>query len=132
METSKPVFREAAGSSMAGQLSPNGRLFTTGDAARASIRESETGSIVVELPYIGNFHWLDARTAVGNMRLSDHDSAYLIDFASGREIAITQLGAAMERAAAVRGVDDQFVIFTHLGATKIRLDRSALEPDITP
>lgn len=131
METSRSVFREPAGSGKIGQLSPNGRLFTTGDAGRTSIRESETGETLVELPYVGNFQWLDARTAVGNKKGSDRESAYLIDFVSGREVPITQLGTTVQRAVAVRGVDDQFVVLTHRGATKIRLDRTALEPGVT-
>jgi hypothetical protein len=133
IETSRPLLREPAASSKIGQLSPNGRLFTVGDNDRLRIRDSETGAVVAELPLVRwhTFHWLDNRTAIYNRSGSGAEKPFLIDFASGKEVPIPWLSSGVQRATAVAGADNQYVVFSGATITKIAFERGGVEPSVS-
>jgi hypothetical protein len=131
-ETSKPVFREPAASAKIGQLSPNGRLFTVGDGERTRIRDTETGTVLVELPSVRSytFHWLDARTAIF-VRNAGGEKPFLIDFTSGAEVPVPWLSGGIQRASAVPGTPDQYVVLDGRSLTKVALQRGGVQPEVS-
>lgn len=132
LESSRVIFREST-SAKAGQLSPNGRLFTTGEGDFTRIRETETGNVVAELPSVRSptFQWLDARTAAYNRIVVGSDKATLVDFDSGKEVPVTWVSSGLQRAVAVRAVEGQYVLLAGNAITKVALDRKAAEPVVS-
>ena len=124
LETGKIIYREAKTSPHPhpGFLSPNGRLFTWGDGeGRVKICESETGSIVGEIPWthVQNFHWLDSRYAIYSRK--DAGRALLIDFASGKEIPVAGVLGPVQRVVRVPASDNQYVVVTNRAMIKIEI-----------
>lgn len=129
-ESMKPMFREAKGSTTLGFLSPNGRLFTIGEGDRLKIRDTESGTFIAEIPSVRafEFHWLDERTALYNKRNSG--KASFIDFQTGKEIPVEAIIGGVQRAVRVPGVENQYVLFSYRGVTKIELVRDKAEPEV--
>lgn len=129
-ETSKPVFREARSSATSGNLSPNGRLFTTGEGENLKIRDAQSGAVLVELKSTRHFefHWVDERTAFYNK--SDSGKAMLIDLVSGTEIPLMAANGGVQRVAPVPKVSNQYVLFAGAAVTKIEVMRDKPDPEI--
>jgi hypothetical protein len=130
-ESTKPMFREPRGAAV-GKISPNGRLFVTGDAsgAQLKIRDSESGVAIAEIPLVRffEFHWLDVHTAIFISR--DSRKTFLLDFDAGQEITVEGISSGFDQAVQVPGVQDQYVLFTHAGVSKIQLVRGQTEPEV--
>lgn len=79
LKDSAVLFREKrARNSVYGALSPNGRLFLSGDATKSSVRSTETGEALVDLPDVQAYtvKWFGQRRGVvclapGRSRHSD-------------------------------------------------------------
>lgn len=129
-ESMKPMFRETKGSTTLGSLSPNGRLFTTGEGDRLKIRDTESGTVIAEIPSVRafEFYWLDERTALYNK--SNSGKAFFIDFQTGKEIPVEAIIGGVQRAVRVPGVENQYVLFSYRGVTKIELFRDKAEPEV--
>jgi hypothetical protein len=127
----KILFQEVRGSAVLGYPSPNGRLFTFVEENNLQVRESETGRIAAEFsPTRAHlFHWLDYRTAVYSTR--DFTQNFLVDFSSGAEIAIPLLkGHVLFRAIHAPGSENEYILFSSRGVTKIELVRRESEPGV--
>jgi hypothetical protein len=127
IDSGRSLFREARGtrSPLGGFPAANGQVFATSDGDRLKIRESESGAVVLELPFVRaySFLWIDHRTALYNR--SDSGRAYIVDLATGREavLSIVEGGLSVQNAQAVPGTENQYVLFTHRGVTKVELQR---------
>jgi hypothetical protein len=124
------MFREAKGSTTLGSLSPNGRIFTTGEGDRLKIRDTESGTVIAEIPSVRGFefYWLDERTALYNK--SNSSKAFFIDFQTGKEIPIEAVIGGVQRAVRVPQVENEYVLFSYRGVTKIELVRGKAEPEV--
>lgn len=129
-ESMKPMFRETKGSTTLGSLSPNGRLFTTGEGDRLKIRDTESGTVIAEIPSVRafEFYWLDERTALYNK--SNSGKAFFIDFKTGKEIPVEAIIGGVQRAVRVPGADNEYVLFSYRGVTKVELVRGKAEPEV--
>ena len=103
-----------------GQLSPNGRLFTSFGKNGLRIRSAETGETLLELPKTGlhEFHWLDNRTAI----LEEDAAVKVFDFVSNTEIPVKEL-MAVTRAFRVGGTRDQYLVFSGNTVSKVEIRR---------
>lgn len=130
-ETSKPLFRENKGSSNSGAISPNGRLFTTGDSDGLKIRDAQSGSVLIELKTMRayDFQWLDARTLFFNKR-GDSGKAVLVDLESGTEMPLPMVNGGVQRVVPVPKVENQYVLFSGRAVTKVEVIRNKLEPEV--
>jgi hypothetical protein len=135
-ESLQPLFSESKASGRVGNLSANGRLFTSSDNARGTrIRETESGAVLAEMASVQpqNFFWLDSHTALYYTDASQTPArAVLVDLASGHEVPIPALSTAggFQHVAREPGSNNQFVLFTYRGMTKIELLRDKAEPAI--
>jgi hypothetical protein len=125
----KTLYKESKESSTLGVLSPNGKLFTVGEGNKLKIRESETGNVIAEIPSVRvhQFFWADDRTAFYS---AVDGKAFLVDFSTGKEVALQTNRGGVQFAAKLSGKDNQYVLFAHQLVTKIELDRSKPEPDV--
>lgn len=130
-ESTRPMFRESLGA-MIGPISPNGRLFVTGESSGnvLRVRESETGSTVVELPMVRpyQFHWLDSKVAMFVAR--DSSKTVLLDFETGQQVVVQGIAQGFNRAAPVPDAEGEYVLMTHSGVTKIQLVRSQSDSEV--
>lgn len=129
-DSMKPIFRETKGSTTVGSLSPNGRLFTTGEGDRLKIRDTESGAVIAEIPSVRSFefYWLDERAALYNK--SNSDNPFFIDFQTGKEIPVRGVIGGVQRAVRVPRAENEYVLFSHRGVTKIELVRGKAEPEV--
>lgn len=126
LDSSRALFRESRGTSPSvGFPAANGQVFATSDANHLKIRGSESGAVVLELPLVRaySFLWIDHRTVLYNK--SDSGRSFLVDLSTGREVALSALDGAVgvQSAHPVPGVENQYVLFTNRGVTKVELDR---------
>lgn len=130
-ESTKPIFREPLGAGV-GAISPNGRLFVTGEnnGDLMKIRDSESGATVAEVsmvrPY--QFHWLDSQVAIFLAR--DSIKTVLLDFTTGQQVPVQGVGYGFDRAVRVPGAEGEYVLFGHGGVSKIQLVRGQTEPEV--
>jgi hypothetical protein len=107
------------------QPSANGRLFAESEPRTLSIKETETGRTLLEVPDIAGYQWvwLDQRTAVslGGSRVR------FVDFSRGQFIQ-TELPSMFGRALAVPGKTDHYVLIEGSQAVEVEL----LQRDTTP
>lgn len=127
--TSKLISSEARGGALVGMLSPNGRLYVTGDGKSIKIKSVETGSVIDEinsvLPY--QLYWLDDHTAAYSQRGS---KATLLDFASGNEIPIPSVTGLLWHAKKMPDIPQQYAFFFHHEVAVIELDRTEREATV--
>ena len=130
-ESTKPMFREPLGATL-GPISPNGRLFTSGDITGnvLNIRDSESGTTVAEVPMVRphQFHWLDSQVAIFTSR--DSNKTALLDFATGTQVSVQGISNGINRATRVPGAEGEYVLFGNGGVTKIQLIRGQSEPEV--
>ena len=126
VQTGDTIYRESKGSGFphAGVLSPNGRLFLTGSEGKVKICESESGAVLVELPWtrMMDFHWLDARRAVYSPYQNESKGkVFLLDFASGKETPLPWLHGPVEKVMPVSESKGQFVVATQRALSRVEL-----------
>lgn len=126
----KILFSEKKNDQSIGRLSPNGRIFITGRDNTISLRESETGVVLVDIPFTRphQFEWLDDRTAF--YKNSDSGNDLIIDFDSGLEITAASDRSNAEKAIAAPNTKDTYILFDRGVLTKIRLDRRKTHPSL--
>jgi hypothetical protein len=130
LETSKQIFREAKSSATSGSLSPNGRLFTTGEGDNLKIRDAQSGAVLAELKSVRyfEFHWVDERTAFYNK--SDSSKAVLIDLVSGSEIPLSVTNGGVQRVVPVPKSSNQYVLLAWQAVAKIEVMRDKPNPEV--
>lgn len=130
LKDSAVLFREKrARNSVYGALSPNGRLFLSGDATKSSIRSTETGEALVDLPDVQAYavKWLGSHAVLFASRPGDRVTQTLVaDFKNGRELAVPGLIPHYSQVVPVPGVPNQFVVLART-LTKIELPSSPTE-----
>ncbi len=121
IDSQKSILRELKGSSVISSITPNGRLFITGETNRLKIRETESGAVIAELNGIRpqEFHWLDGMTALYNKIGSE--KTFLMDFSTGKEIPVQAINKHVTRVARMPQTTNQFAAFSAKGITKIEL-----------
>lgn len=130
MATSKLVMSEAKGMDQSGPISPNGRLFVVGGSGVLRIKDVETGDVVAEIDSVRpfEFHWLDEHTAVYSIT---PNKTYLVDFDSGQEIAVPDIGAGyLFRGVRVPGEENRYIFLFGIAVAEFELDRSKVIPEV--
>lgn len=127
--TSKQIFRYQVAPGQPGSLSPNGRLFTSNDNGHLSIRDSQTGIAIANIPSVWpwEFHWLDDRTAFYN---DQKHTTYFIDFSSGKTIATGLLNFGIFQSALIPGQPNQYAILTPNKVFQFELIRNKPVPEL--
>jgi TPR repeat protein len=110
LNTSKLLFREPR-SGTPGPLSPNGRLFITGEREQLKIRDTLTGKVITEISGVlpWEFHWLDERTA---FYVNRKFKSFFIDFTSGETIATGIPILVVSKTVRLPDAPDQYAVMT--------------------
>jgi len=121
--TGEVIFREARSVVSAGSLSPNGRLFVSGDLQQSFIRDTTTGDVLAEVkdasPY--QVYWLDNASALVPSKRAQ--TITLMDFESGTTQPVTLLDGGIFHAVALR--DSQILLFGYRSVAKVAVRRDA-------
>lgn len=129
-ESTKPLFREDRESVNPGSISPNGRLFTSGDNNRLRIRDTRSGNTLAELtpaqPH--SFTWLDSRTAFYNTGKSD--KAVFLDLVSGQDMPLPEVAGGVQRVVPIPNAKDQYLLLSWRAVTKVEIVRGTTEPQV--
>lgn len=118
----KSIYKEAASPTLQGiiDLSPNGRLFTQATSGKISIRATEGGETLVELPQADGIIWLDDATVA--LRSNNSSSLRLLDLAAGEDTPIPGTGnGPTYMAARAPGAPSRFNLFVPRGADQIEI-----------
>ena len=128
LNTSKLLFHERK-SGTPGPLSPNGRLFITGESDQLKIRDTLTGKVITEISGVlpWEFHWLDDRTA---FYVDRRYKSFFIDFDSGETIATGMMNLASSKTVRLPDVSDQYAVLTGNKVSKFELVRSKVIPEL--
>jgi hypothetical protein len=129
IETSKVIYQEPKTSSQIGQLSENGRLFTLKADARIKVRDAESGAVLLELPGVTTFHWLDASSALYT-KSDGSGKPTIVDFTSGRDGEAKGLQAAITNVSKVQGHQNQFIVGSYRSVSKVELVRTGIDLDL--
>lgn len=127
--TSKLISSETSAGKQAGALSPNGRLYVTGNRDGMKIKSVETGGVVAEIksvhPY--QFFWLGDQVAAYSKQVLN---TYLIDYASGKEIPLPQVLGYLFMVEKVPGHEHQYAFFYNNKIAVIELERNETGPTV--
>lgn len=128
LNTSKLLFRELR-SGTPGPLSPNGRLFITGERDQLKIRDTLTGKVITEISGVlpWEFHWLDERTA---FYVDRRFKSFFIDFTSGETIATGITMLVLSKTVPLPDAPDQYAVLTGNKVSKFQLVRGKEMPEL--
>lgn len=119
--TGEVIFREARTVVPASSLSPNGRLFVSGDQQQSFIRDTATGDVLAEVkdasPY--QVYWLDNASALISSKGSP--TTTLMDFESGTTQPVTLLDGGIVHAVPLK--ESQILLFGHRSVAKVAVRR---------
>lgn len=122
--TSGVISSESRNKSMAGALSPNGRLYLMSSDNVLRIKRVDTGSVVAEfmgiLPY--QFYWLDDRVAAYATR---DFKVVLLDLISGKQITIPFIKGHLFQSVRLSGDASRYAFFTDSGVTVVEFDQKS-------
>ena len=105
-------------------IAPNGRVFAVGGTNGLSLRDSENGEVLFDLPDYQKFTWLDSETGIAIKR--NQAAVDLIDFASnGRAVAVRGVDAMPMRVLPLPGAQHEFVLSSYNSAARYALKRDA-------
>lgn len=133
MVSGKALLREPRGGATLA-LSANGRVFVTGEGNQVKVRESETGTVLLDLPDVRSeqFVLADERTLFflryDNRR--DMSTLTLADLGSGQEVPVNVVKNGVQQILPVPKSKDQYVLLAWRGAYKIEVQRDKAEPEI--
>lgn len=129
-EANKPIFRGEKGHFNSGTISPNGRLFTTGEGEGLNIRDAQSGATLVDLKTVraSDFQWLDERTLF--YKRNDSGKAVLVDLPSGTELPLPMVNGSVQRVVRVPKVENQYVMFSGRAINKVEVLRNKPEPEV--
>ncbi|TAK96930.1 MAG: hypothetical protein EPO09_05195 [Aquabacterium sp.] len=134
MVSGKALLREPRGSATPLALSANGRVFVTGDGSQVKVRESETGTVLLDLPGVRSeqFVLADERTLffTRNDNRSDMSGLVLADLGSGKEVPVNVVKNGVQQILPVAKSKDQYILLAWRGAYKIEVQRDKAEPEI--
>lgn len=122
LATGKSLYKEPASPALQGimDLSPNGRLFTQAASGKVSIRATEGGETLVELPQADGIIWLDG--AVVALRSNSAPGLRLLDLAAGEDTPVPGTGnGPTYMAARAPGAPNRFNLFVPRGADQIEI-----------
>ncbi|MDQ8020480.1 MAG: hypothetical protein REI94_01475 [Moraxellaceae bacterium] len=131
LNNSKQIISYPRTSTIGGWLSPNGRLFTVSEGNSVEVREVVSGNLIGKLPVRANYdlQWLDARTAFYLDQEGGNTKPVLIDFTSGKKIALPMVSASVRRAVPAPDADNQYILISDQSASRIELVRGGMEPE---
>ena len=127
LESGKTIFKQPKSDSQMGVLSPNGRLFTTSVIGHLSIRNTETGAVILEIPKTRahNFRWIDDKTALYNT--DDSHKLMLVDFVNGSESLVSEIQGPHSGILPATGASGEFLVANYRTIVKATVDRSSQE-----
>jgi len=128
LNTSKLLFRERR-SGTPGPLSPNGRLFITGESDQLKIRDTLSGEVITGISGVlpWEFHWLDERTA---FYVNRKFKSFFIDFSSGETIATGMMNLVLSKTVRVPDTQDRYAVLTGNKVTELELVRGKAIPEL--
>lgn len=128
LNTSKLLFRERK-SGTPGPLSPNGRLFITGESDQLKIRDTLSGKVITEISGVlpWEFHWLDERTA---FYVNRKFKSFFIDFPSGETISTGMMNLVLSKTVRLPDTQDRYAVLTGNKVSKFELVRGKEKPEL--
>lgn len=134
LSSGKTLLREPRGGSMPVAMSRNGRVFVTGDGSQVKVRESETGTVLLELSGVRGeqFVLADDRTLffTRSDNRSESSGLVLADLGSGKEVPVNVVKNGLQMVLPVANSKDQYVLMAWRGAYKIEVQRDKAEPEV--
>lgn len=134
LSSGKTLLREPRGSTMPLAMSSNGRVFVTGDGSQVKVRESETGTVLLELPGVRSeqFVLADERTLffTRSDNRSESSGLVLADLGSGKEVPVNVVKNGLQMVLPVARSKDQYVLMAWRGTYKIEVQRDKAEPEV--
>jgi hypothetical protein len=122
--TSLFLDRNLTESRSAAAIAPNGRVFVLSGAKGLSLRDAESGEVLLELPDYQRFAWLDSQTGIAVKR--NVAAVDLIDFAdSARAVAVRGVDASPTRILPLLGAEHEFLMGSYQSILRYALKRDA-------
>lgn len=124
LKSAKPIFEEQTSLRGSVSLSSNGRVFVSNERGLISLRNAETGAVLVNMEKLSEqgLQWLDQTSAYYFSTVSGKTT--VMDFKSGKEVVMP----VTSQVKALQIADDQFVVgaYNNLSKIEVRRDQDEL------